>query len=275
MDTLQKLQRLPIDVINIGKHTDTSTFLRYMVCMAISAPQIVKTRTFESSDRRMKGRNVHFRVGPQRNKTMQWNGDYFAIAREVCCRRPYFVIDGFDIKPDECVVDLGANVGSFTTLAALSGRKVIAVEAQPQFIPVIRANVADNNCSEKVEVELGLIGSHAGVLSDPEALKRVFQTDTLPPVLTMTELIKKHSLSRIDFLKIDIEGSEFDLLINDNGWLSSVNRIAMEVHPKFGNESDIVSSLKAAGFQVWLVDNYKRTVPSLQAQVGFLFARRP
>ena len=71
------------------------------------------------------------------------------------------------------------------------------------------------------------------VFSNEDNLKRSTHFENDPPILTMTEIFRLHGLEKIDFLKIDIEGSEFDLFINNNEWLKNVDKIAMEVHQEF------------------------------------------
>ena len=90
----------------------------------------------------------------------------------------------------------------------------------------------------------------------------------------MDELIRRHKLSTIHFLKMDIEGSEFDLLCGDTQWLSRVEKIAMEIHPEFGDVEDATARLRRAGFTVQLVDNRRKRVSRIQDKSGYLFAQR-
>jgi len=213
-----------------------------------------------------------FRMG--RGKALQIDGAYFSGAREIYCRRVYFAITGFDIWSEDISVDLGANVGLFTTLAASRGKKVISIEAQSGFIPMIGHNLRENHCSQKASVELGIVGSNKGLLSDPSARKKASHWVDEPRVLSLPELFRRHSITRVDFLKVDIEGSEFDLFSGDIGWLRKVEKIAMEVHPSYGEVSTIKSTLENAGFRVWLLDANQRRVTQLTQSSGYVFAKR-
>jgi len=51
------------------------------------------------------------------------------------------------------------------------------------------------------------------------------------PAITMTEIIDKYNIQRIDILKIDIEGAEKELFsYNYESWLPKVRCIVIELH---------------------------------------------
>lgn len=202
------------------------------------------------------------------------DGSYFSGAREIYCRGVYFAVPGFGIGGEDVCVDLGANAGVFTTLAARCGKKVIAVEAQSEFLPLIRQNLLRNDCLSKTSVELGLIGSTTGKLSDPAERKNCSHWGREAPVRSLPEVLGRHHVGRVDFLKVDIEGSEFGLFDGDCGWLNRVSKVAMEVHCRFGDANRLRTRLENHGFRVWLVDNRQAVVSRLTESSGYIFARR-
>jgi len=74
------------------------------------------------------------------------------------------------------------------------------------------------------------------------------------PVKTLSDVIREHDVERIDLLKIDVEGSEFDVLsgIQDEDW-RRIKQIAIEVHSRSILKC-ITSLLEARGFQ-FVVDD--------------------
>ncbi|HEX7332372.1 MAG TPA: MupA/Atu3671 family FMN-dependent luciferase-like monooxygenase [Pyrinomonadaceae bacterium] len=74
------------------------------------------------------------------------------------------------------------------------------------------------------------------------------------PVKKLSEAIREHEIERIDLLKIDVEGSEFDVLsgIEDEDW-QRIKQIAIEVHSR-SILKRITSLLEAHGFQ-FVVDD--------------------
>jgi len=202
-------------------------------------------------------------------------GDCFGGAREMYGRLVYFVPREFEIKHGDVVVDLGSNLGLFALLAAkLDAAQVLAVEAQGAMVPLIRSLLEKNGCADRVAIEWCLVGERTGALSDRAAAERASHWQVQPPTRSMSELLAAHGIKRIDFLKMDIEGSEFDLFQRDCGWLRMVHRIAMEVHPDFGDPAAISSVLSQAGFAVKLARADLTYTDYIERPAGYLYASR-
>ncbi|HKW27247.1 MAG TPA: FkbM family methyltransferase [Terriglobales bacterium] len=197
------------------------------------------------------------------------DGSMFSGAREMYVRQVYFAVDGFSISPGDAVVDLGANWGLFTTLAAKTGCRTIAVDVQQELLDHIPRLLRLNHCDQAlVSIVCGVIGPNTGVVSlKPELLAGA------PPVIAMDTLLSKFGLGCVDFLKVDIEGSEFALFSGDLGWLDSVRKIAMEVHTRFGDPSVLADLFRCHGFRVHLLEN-GRIAKQIRTESGYLFADR-
>ena len=231
--------------------------------------EIVRKKSLMPADTMMAGRNCVFKLS---KKHIILEGIFFGLAREIYSKRNYFTLPGFEINENDTIVDLGANAGVFTLLAALCGSKVIAVDAQSGFKKVIEKNVNNNGCSEKVNFISGIVGSNTGIISDPFKRKSVSHYIDKTPEISFSEIISRFNLNRIDFLKVDIEGSEFALFSDNNEWLSLVDKIAMEVHPEFGDVRSLGTLLAKKGFNVWYVNKDQQIVDGLITQ-GFMFAK--
>ncbi|HEU4508845.1 MAG TPA: MupA/Atu3671 family FMN-dependent luciferase-like monooxygenase [Pyrinomonadaceae bacterium] len=74
------------------------------------------------------------------------------------------------------------------------------------------------------------------------------------PVKTLSEVIREHEVERIDLLKIDVEGSEFEVLagIEEEDW-PRIKQIAIEVHSRAVLKR-ITALLEAHGFQFTVDD---------------------
>lgn len=273
---MKRLKILLKDLYQIWRIADKRTFFTYLVNIARCVPEILRTKTLQSANERMKGTICRFAL-PGHN-TVMLDGKFFGIAKELYCRGIYFTIPGFQINSSDCVVDLGAQVGTFTTLAAVCGRKVISVEAQSGFLPLIESNLRHNNCFEKVNLEWGLVGAESGLFSNPITRREASHYLKEPPILSLADLFAKYRLDQVDFLKVDIEGSEFSLFSGDLSWLKVVRRIALEVHFEFGDAAALARVLESAGFEVWLVNNDQRVVEAFDqgngTGSGYIFAKR-
>jgi len=177
-------------------------------------------------------------------------GSLFGQVRELYGRDVYFAGPGFSVTPGDVVVDLGANAGIFAVLAAKLGGSVVAVEALPPLR--LARNLQANGCADRVLVVHGLLGARIGLLHErPDTAlvgPGVEGRRSLGPSVTMQDLVETHRLDRIDFLKVDIEGTEFELLRRDELWLGRVRRIAADVHLEFGRAEELQDELEAAGF---------------------------
>jgi len=274
--SLNYIKRFLRDLYHTWERVDAGTFIIYLSKIAVCAPEIIRTKTLVSANQKMRGHMCRFKTGD--GITVVLDGEFFGIAKEIYCNRVYFAVPGFEVNTGDYVVDLGAQCGTFTTLAAARGGRVISVEAQSGFIPFIEANLKKNNCLNEASIEWGIIGANAGLFSDPANRRAASHYYQEAPMVTFYDLIKKYNLRQVDFLKVDIEGSEFDLFTGDISWLAIVKRIAMEVHLDCGDVNKLSSILEKAGFEVWLVDNDRQVVRDLtrnsQQIAGYLFARK-
>jgi FkbM family methyltransferase len=126
------------------------------------------------------------------------------------------------LRPGQTVLDVGANIGLFTVEAAkavgITG-KVISIEALPSHAATVR-EAANLNQFKNVEVAEFAVGQADGeaVLSLPAnsnfgsyTLGAVTSSETVTvPVRKIDDIVSGRP---IDFIKMDIEGSELNALI--------------------------------------------------------------
>ena len=132
----------------------------------------------------------------------------------------------FDVKrlipligPDAIVVDAGANVGCMTlAFATLAHRgHVLAIEADRNTASALRRTVEANRLSN--------VTVHCGVLSAREHAVHFACDPTMPAAAhidpagepnrnarSLDTLVAEYALPRVDFIKLDVEGAELDVL---------------------------------------------------------------
>jgi hypothetical protein len=129
-----------------------------------------------------------------------------------------------DIRPDDRVLDIGANAGAFCIRAARLSRHVTAVE--PVTAVLLGENIRANNVPVRV-IRAGLGDGNPAACSWDGCTVSV-------PTLTLGELIER--AGGCDFLKCDCEGAEWLIRPED---LAPVRRIEMELHlPPIGGRPD-------------------------------------
>ena len=67
--------------------------------------------------------------------------------------------------------------------------------------------------------------------------------------ISQKKFIELNNLRKIDFLKCDIEGSEFDF-INNTSLLEITQQLAIEIHDHAGNRDGFIEKLVQLGFQI-------------------------
>ena len=122
-----------------------------------------------------------------------------------------------DLKPDDIVLDLGANIGAFSLRAAQKCKHVYAVE--PLYTDELNANIAINNLQDKITVIPYGVGMGDKIPIRYQNRKKIIQTYPL------SEILKK--IGKVSFLKCDIEGAEWSIRPED---LNGIRRMEFEVH---------------------------------------------
>lgn len=140
----------------------------------------------------------------------------------------------YKVQPGDVVVDIGGCVGMMTAHALDCGAsKVYMIEGNRKLLKTAIGNVSEyimNEPDPKVYPINCIMGS-----SNPEGVYTTHDdtlgTDDIDH-MTFKEFIKEYEIDHIDFLKVDIEGNEFDILNEDNLEYinSNVKHLAIEVH---------------------------------------------
>ena len=119
-----------------------------------------------------------------------------------------------NVKKNDIVVDVGANIGYYTLLMAKNGACVFSYEPEPQNFELLQKNVILNNFSSNVKLYNKAVSNFNGhsnlVLSEYVGQHKLdnnrFGTKSIDVEVTKIELDK------IDFAKIDVEGAELHVL---------------------------------------------------------------
>lgn len=192
------------------------------------------------------------------------------------------------LRPGDLFADIGANVGSYTVLAAGAvGANVICAEPLPDTFDHLMTNIRVNHLDALVDAHCCGISDHAGELSFTaglDTMNRVARPDEgLPtrtvPVVTLDELCKDRCPA---VMKIDVEGHELPVLDGASRVLASpeLKAIVMETNgagQRYGVSDDvIIDRLRASGFTPCRYDWQSRTVaPVARGANNTIFIRDP
>ena len=168
--------------------------------------------------------------------------------REVWVRDCYLAGGFLSIGGDDVVVDLGANIGTVTMLALGSGPgvRVVAVEPNEIASASLLATAKLNGWENRLRQCRAFVGGKTPT-QDTMLTASEFQT---APFLSEQQFIDQFDLTKIDFLKCDIEGSEFELLTQDSKLLAMSRQLAIELHTAYGDATAFARMLEELGFEV-------------------------
>ncbi len=81
--------------------------------------------------------------------------------------------------------------------------------------------------------------------------------------ISMPTLMREQSLAAIDYLKMDIEGAEKELLQNNTDWLSRVRCLKVELHGDY-SITQCAADLSRAGFSTSVDTHHNQCVVAIR-----------
>jgi len=171
---------------------------------------------------------------------------------------------GTMMRDGDIVVDIGAHIGIFSLLAACrrSDVRVFAFEPEQDNFATLRENIAANpGLNIKAYNKAVSYGGSSGNLylsySNTGAHSRVWGEGRAQAVeyIDLAAILDLLPDRRIDLLKVDCEGGEYNIFLNaDAADLSCIQHIVMEVHePENSKEfqaEQVIGRLTSTGFDV-------------------------
>ena len=177
-----------------------------------------------------------------------------------------FKINCYHVLPNEfegnIVVDIGAHIGTFSLFSLIHGAtKVLAIEANPKVYSTHLADVVSS--LPQIQIDNLAVTDQEGILvsikdDDVNSQLQPYDPKNLSvKTISLASLLKKHNIEGTELvLKLDIEGHEFNVLLNTPiDVLSRFKTIFVEVHndmnpnPNFREIKKIAEHLENNGFK--------------------------
>jgi FkbM family methyltransferase len=112
------------------------------------------------------------------------------------------------VTPGSTVLDIGANIGVYTLLAAKRGARVFSIEADPANAAMLRHHVELNGFSERVTIFQMAASQVSGMVGLRRNPANCGGTCVVPGTAIEARTIDSLNLPPIDVCKMDIEGHE-------------------------------------------------------------------
>lgn len=176
------------------------------------------------------------------------------------------------LREDDQFIDIGANIGSYTVLAAGAARaRVISVEPIPATFSHLKRNVILNGLSEQAACHQVGLSDAAGTLrfsADLDTVNHVVTQHERIPAIEVP-VIKLDDLSGVDspaLLKVDVEGHELAVLNGAHANLAkqSLLAVVMETNgsgERYGiSDESLRSLMRQHGFAPFSYDPFRRAL---------------
>jgi FkbM family methyltransferase len=166
------------------------------------------------------------------------------------------------IEKDDVVVDIGANIGLFTVYAASRTQNAVyAFEPSPGNFETLMQNIRASGLINIIPFQ-NAVSNESGIelFCDSEnstgcQLTSVFSRDDKNNIevhsITLQDIMDSNNIEKIDFLKMDCEGSEGLILESTSkDYFQRIRKIAMEFHDDISKlkHDDIEKLLERVGF---------------------------
>ena len=148
-------------------------------------------------------------------------------------------------KEPKCIIDVGANIGCISLIAARRGANVFAFEPYSENYETLKHNVEVNGYADKINcIKLGvgkpgptklyIHPSNSGAVScylNQGGLDENVYEDI--DVISIQDVFYKYDIAYCDLLKLDCESSENDIIRDlDDRLVARIGQISLEFHDK-------------------------------------------
>ena len=180
------------------------------------------------------------------------------------------------VREDDQIMDVGANIGAYSVWMSkfiLSPGKIHAFEPDQDNFTKLLANISNNRIEKLIAVNKTALSDIDGILSFTTGLDRLNhivkdeETNTVKiSAQRLDTYMREQSISRIAYLKIDVEGFEYAVLKGAHEALSEgrIGILQLEINKTLSNSGISIKDL------LDLIAQYKYTLCSFDVDANRL-----
>jgi len=169
----------------------------------------------------------------------------------------YYSNNNVFIEPSDTVLEIGACRGITTQIAAERAEKVIALEPSPRVFECLKQNIQSNKINilhyaawkeaDEIEINYGISADNDSLIEPDDGQKG----RALIQAKTIENIIEEINVEHIDFLKVEAEGTEPEVLkgIGD----LDINKIVVNCSKERNGEStleNVSNVLEEKGYEI-------------------------
>lgn len=160
------------------------------------------------------------------------------VVQEVFVGNAYSFPD--DMKK-KIVIDVGAHIGTASIAAAMRGAHVFAIEPSKDNFMQLKINISKNNLNNEIDCynwAVGTPGIRKFYLNPENPASNVlkgFENEKywnydFVSVVSISDIIKGFEISKCDYLKLDCEGAEREIIDDIVNYHHLIDNIVAELH---------------------------------------------
>jgi FkbM family methyltransferase len=241
-DRMQFYRRLYVGDHTIPSYDITKFYYKSMTYLKIGTPALLKVHAKEH----------HYK--------------YYSRWEDFKPGREEDIIKLFRPKEGDTVIDVGAHIGKYTIIASKMvgpNGKVIAIEAHPGNYEILKKNIALNNLGNVIALNYA-VHSRKTIYNTIMADRTTSNNQNYVEVKadTLDTLLSENGIKEINWIKIDVEGAEYEVLKGASNILSNSkdNACLIEVH-NLGHQNknfyeQIIQYLGSKNYQIVFEKTY-------------------
>jgi FkbM family methyltransferase len=195
------------------------------------------------------------------------------VFQEIFEEKHHTKLKSFLGKKDKVIVDLGANEGLYVLKMKENSpnAKIIAVEPNPEAFRILKKNVETNNLSDvmlvnsavsskngKVNFEIIKGSTEVGALKLYEKFENRGEIRKISVTsITLEKLFNMFNLNKIDLLKMDVEGTELEILKSAESILPKIKKVVVEYHGAQKTKKGVIKLMLKRNFKMLLMEKNK------------------
>lgn len=170
-----------------------------------------------------------------------------------------YASDAVAVVDGDIVIDIGANIGEFSRSVVDRASRLIAIDPDPYVYEALSRNLngfsnvavmqrAMSEADSEVEFYLSTKNADSSLLQPTQ-----FSETVTVQAVRLDKLIEEQGIERVDFLKIEAEGWEPEILAGATRTLGITRKIAVDAGPERQGQNtshEVITTLKEAGFEV-------------------------
>ena len=183
----------------------------------------------------------------------------------------------FEIKNNDIVIDIGAHIGLFSLQASqhCNHGHIYSFEPNKENFDLLFDNIESNNLKNVHIFNLAVSNSNKPIKlfenNDQSGHSMFSETSKFTEVnsITLKEIFEKNKIQSCDFLKLDCEGAEYEILQNlPKEYFPKIKKMVIEYHMA-DSHPELLENLK----KLLISENFELDTKFLFSDIGFLYAK--